>query len=61
MNPPKKSKKPIPKVAAGGAAGVATTSLIILAGALGLDLSPEVAGAIVTLASFAAAYEMPST
>lgn len=47
---------PVPKVAAAGAGGTAATLLVTLANALGLDLPPEVAAAIVAVAAFAAGY-----
>lgn len=50
------SRLPQPKVAAGGVAGAATIVLIWGAGAVGLDLPPEVASAITVLVSFAASY-----
>ncbi len=50
------TRKPRPKVAAAGASGTAATAVIAIAGQLGLDLTPEVAGAVVALASFAAGY-----
>lgn len=50
------SAAPKPKVAAAGAAGTAATVLVALAPQFGIDLSPEAAAGIVTIASFAAGY-----
>ena len=50
------SAAPVAKVAAGGIAGMATTVLVWGAGQLGVDLPPEIAGAIVGLAMFVAGY-----
>lgn len=50
------SATPRPKVIAAGAGGTGATLLVALANALGLELPAEVAGAIVTLAAFAAGY-----
>lgn len=45
--------KPVPKVAAAGASGALTTVLVIVANAVGLDLPPEAASAIVLLGTLA--------
>lgn len=50
------SSTPRPKVIAAGAGGTAATLLVALTNALGLELPAEVAGAIVTVAAFAAGY-----
>lgn len=47
---------PTPKVAAGGTTGAAVLVLLWIAGLLGLELPPEVAGAIVLLATAGAAW-----
>lgn len=47
---------PIAKVANAGWAGSAATVAIFICKQLGLDLPPEVAAAIVTLAAYSAAY-----
>lgn len=47
---------PKPKVAAAGVGGFAATTLISAAALAGIDLPPEVAAAIVTVASFGAGY-----
>lgn len=52
----KRSLKPRKKVAAAGVGGAAATALIGLAQAFGVDLDPATAGALVTLASFAAGW-----
>ncbi len=48
--------KPTPKVTAAGAGGSAGVLLVAVANALGLDLPPEVAAAIVAVVSFVAGY-----
>jgi putative flippase GtrA len=48
--------KPQPKVAAGGIGGAVTIVLVFIAGQAGVDVPPEVAAALSTLASFAAGY-----
>lgn len=50
------SRKPVPKVAAAGIGGALAAILVAVANALGLDLSPEVAAAVVTVVSFGAGY-----
>lgn len=50
------TKAPVPKVAAAGGAGLATTVLVFVAEQAGVDLPPEVAGAAVALAAFLAGY-----
>jgi uncharacterized protein (DUF697 family) len=52
----KTDAKPTPKVAATGIAGIAATVLVIIADALGLNLPPEVAAAVVAAIAFAAGY-----
>lgn len=47
---------PTPKVAAGSTTGAAVLVLLWLAGLMGLDLPPEVAGALVLLATAGAAW-----
>lgn len=54
------SAKPVPKVAAAGTSGAAATVLVWIADAVGLDLPPAVAAALVTLAAFAAGYLTPA-
>lgn len=48
--------KPTEKVQAGGYAGAASLVLLWLAGQLGIDLPPEVAGALVLLVAGAGAW-----
>jgi hypothetical protein len=48
--------KPVAKIQAVGAGGAAGIILVAVAGAVGLDLAPEVAAAIVTLLTFGAGY-----
>jgi hypothetical protein len=50
------TKTPTPKVAAAGLGGAGAFLLVTVANAVGLDLPPEVAGAVVALVSFAAGY-----
>lgn len=50
------SLMPVPKVAAGAAAGAATVLLVWIAGMLGADVPPEVASAVTVLLSAGAAY-----
>jgi hypothetical protein len=50
------TRKPVPKVAAAGTTGAATTALVAIAQALGVDLPPEAAAGLVALAAFAAGY-----
>jgi len=50
------SKKPTPKVAAGGVAGAAVVVIVWGAALFGVDVPVEVAGSAVVLVSFAAAY-----
>lgn len=50
------SRRPVPKIAAVGVSGAASTVLIAIANAAGLDLSPEMSAAIVLLATFGAGY-----
>lgn len=50
------SKKPQPKVVAGGVAGAAVVVLVWAASMSGLEIPAEVAGALIVLISFAAGY-----
>lgn len=50
------SRKPHPKVAAGGAAGAASIVLVWALAQAGVEIPPEVASALTTLLSFGAAY-----
>lgn len=50
------TKRPVPKVAAAGAGGLGAFLLVTVANALGLDMPPEVASAVVAVVSFAAGY-----
>lgn len=50
------SLAPTPKVAAAGLGGAFGTVLVVIANAVGLDLPPEAASAIVVLFSFGAGY-----
>jgi hypothetical protein len=50
---PMTNLKPVPKVQAAGISGVLTTVLVIVANAVGLDLPPEAASAIVLLGTLA--------
>ena len=52
----KESRKPQPKVVAGGVAGAASIVLVYLLGEAGLVVPPEVASAFTTLIAFAGAY-----
>lgn len=47
---------PTQKVTAATAAGAASVLVVFIAGALGVDLSPEAGAAIATLLAFAAGY-----
>lgn len=51
-----RTNAPDTKVKAGGAAGAASILVVFIAGELGLDVSAEVAAAVTTLLTFAAAY-----
>lgn len=53
MNP---SRKPHPKVAAGGAAGAASIVLVYVLGEFGLAIPAEVASALTVLIGFAGGY-----
>lgn len=53
---PMSSLKPVPKIAAAGVSGAATTLLVFVANAVGLDLPPEAASAIVLLGTLAGGY-----
>lgn len=48
--------KPVPKIAASGVSGALTAVLVIVANAVGLDLPPEAASAIVLLGTLAGGY-----
>lgn len=48
--------KPTPKMAATGISGAAATILVVVAKALGLDLPPEAAAALVLLAAYVAGF-----
>jgi hypothetical protein len=48
--------KPQPKVAAAGIGGAVAVVAVFIAGQAGVDVPPEVAAALSTLASFAAGY-----
>lgn len=50
------SRKPQPKVVAGGVAGAATIVLVYTLGQAGVDVPAEVASAITVLIGFAASY-----
>ena len=50
------TRKPTPKVAAGGAAGAASIILVYTLTTLGVAVPAEVASALTVLISFAAAY-----
>ncbi len=52
----KESKKPTPKVVAGGVAGAASIVLVYLLGEAGIVVPNEVAQAITVLISFAGSY-----
>lgn len=51
--------KPTSKVAAGGVAGALTIILVYVLAEVGVDLPPEVASAVTTVISTAAAYLRP--
>ena len=53
MNP---SRKPHPKVAAGGAAGAASIVIVYIAGQCGLEIPAEVASAIAVVIGFIGGY-----
>lgn len=48
--------RPRPKVAAAGVGGAASILVVWVLGVVGLDVPPEVAGAIATVLSFASGY-----
>lgn len=50
------SRKPQPKVVAGGVAGAASMVLVYTLGELGVSVPAEVASALTTLIAFAASY-----
>lgn len=50
------SKKPVPKITAAGVSGAITTLLVVVANAVGLDLPPEAASALVLLGTLAGGY-----
>jgi putative flippase GtrA len=50
------NKRPVPKVAAGAAAGAVTTLLVYVASIYGVAVPAEVAAAVATLLGFVAAY-----
>lgn len=50
------SRKPRPKVVAGGIAGAATIVVVWVLALAGVDMPPEVASALTVIFSFAAAY-----
>ncbi len=54
------SYKPQRKVAVGGAVGGAVTIGMWVAGLFGLEIPAEVAGSLITVASFVAAYLVPN-
>lgn len=51
-----KTLKPVPKIAASIVSGALTTILVFVANAVGLDLPPEAASAIVLLGTLAGGY-----
>jgi hypothetical protein len=53
---PMTNLKPVPKVQAAGISGTLTAVLVIVANAVGLDLPPEGASAIVLLGTLAGGY-----
>lgn len=57
--PASPSKRPVAKVSAAGGAGAVATVVVVVLQAVGLDVSPELAAAIATLASFVAGYLTP--
>lgn len=50
------SRKPQPKVVAGGVAGAISIVLVYALGEAGISIPPEVASAITTILSFAGGY-----
>jgi len=52
----KPTMEPTQKVAAAGIGGAASVVLVYILGQFGLDVPPEVASAITTLAAFVAGY-----